>query len=90
MAHKKTKSPKTEVLLLAKQQHVVIREFLNQEPTRTALLQGLINKKGEGNELALLTELLKREKPLSNDDMHKNYDISKPTVSNAASTVSVE
>ena len=87
MAHKKTKNSKTEALSLAKQRHVVVREFLNQEPTRTALLQGLINKRGEGNELALLTELLKREKPMSNDDMHKDYDISKPTVSNAARDV---
>ena len=87
MAHKKTKSSKTETLSLAKQQHVVVREFLNQEPIRTGLLQDLINKRGEGKEYILLTHLSKSENPVSTNDMGKYYNWPKSTTSNAARDV---
>ena len=87
MAHKKTKTLKAEAKSLAKQQHLVVREFLNQEPTRTGLLQDLINKKGEGNELILLTHLLESENPVSTNDTHKHHVWAKSTTSNAAREV---
>lgn len=84
MTKKKATSSRAAARALAKQQHMPIREFLNQEPTRTKLLEGLIKKKGEGNELTLLKELLERNGPISGEHMKIDYGMHPSTVSEAA------
>ena len=88
MANKKATTSKPEAITLAAQQHVAVREFLDQEPTRTNLLAGLIKERGEGNELTLLTELLERKGPISGQHMQIDRRMSKATVSVAAKEVS--
>jgi len=80
LVDKKTTSSRPAAIALAKQQHMAVREFLNQEPTSSDLLANLIEEKGEGDELTLLEILLKGKKPIS----AKNIGMPKATVSKAA------
>lgn len=78
---------KSEALLLARQQHVSIRDFLNQEPTRTQILTLFRDKKGDGNELRILMALLERNTPILNEEISKIYGIAKSTASNVAKII---
>ena len=80
MTKKKTTSSKAIKEALARQQHMAVREWLNQEPTYSNLLSNLVEEKGEGNESTLLEVLLKSKKPIS----AKNIGMPKATVSKAA------
>ena len=84
MANKKTNVSKPEAKEKARQKHNVIREFLNQEPIRTELIDSLISCKGHGNELKILKALLCSENPISNTDLHQNSGLPKATISLAA------
>ena len=80
MVDKKTTSSRPAAIALAKQQHMAVREFLNQEPVHTNLLSGMVEEKGEGDKLTLLEVLLKSKKPIS----AKNIGMPKATVSKTA------
>ena len=80
LTKKKTTSSKAIKEALARQQHMAVREWLNQEPTYSNLLSNLVEEKGEGNESTLLEVLLKSKKPIS----AKNIGMPKATVSKAA------
>ncbi|MFC1675941.1 NACHT domain-containing protein [Planctomycetota bacterium] len=80
MIKKKIISSRAAAEALAKQQLIPVREFLNQEPVHTNLLSGMVEEKGEGDELTLLEVLLKSKKPIS----AKNIGMLKATVSKAA------
>jgi HEAT repeat protein len=84
LTKKRLTSSKAAAEALASQQHMPVCEFLNHEPTRTELLAGLIEKRGEGNELTLLEALLKKEGPISGQDMMIDKGMTKTTVSGAA------
>ena len=88
MAKNTVKTSKSDALSLARQQHTVIREFLNQESVCADLLKGLKDAKGENNELILLSNILNRESPISADHVVKYYDMAKSTASNAAKELS--
>lgn len=87
MTKKKVTSSRAAAEALARQQHMAVREFLNQEPTRTQLLTGLVEKKGEGNELALLEVLLERKRPISGKNMQLYHGMPEATVSEAAKEI---
>lgn len=84
MANKKgTGKTRGEALALAKQQHMAVREYLNLDSIRSVLLEGLINSKGDGNEIILLKELLKRKAPVTTKGMDKDRHMVKGAVSKA-------
>ncbi|HML73155.1 MAG TPA: NACHT domain-containing protein [Anaerohalosphaeraceae bacterium] len=84
MAENKATTSKSEAWSLARQQHGAIREFLNQEPTRTDILSFIKEKTGDGDELRILKALLERSTPILNKDISKIYIMAKSTVSTVA------
>ena len=87
LEYRKTPTKRVDALESAKLQHKTVQSFLNQEPYRTHLFEGLTDKKGESNKLMLLEELLFQKKPISYDYMQKIRQMEKASVSYAAKQI---
>ena len=82
--HNKTTSSRVAAATLAAQQHLSVREFLNQDPMRTDLLADL----GQGRELTLLEELLEMKKPVTAQYLKLKHNMVSATASMAAEYIS--